>query len=273
VSTGKQAPRDRAQTGSDRILFPKREMYDGHPFIPYKVRTAHPGSIPGMKVRSSTRWFDVAHSKRMHTPVPFVTSSGKFSGSTLCFWTAYPEQIVGSLTATVFGRIQRVVANRHGWKFARRCRETTFKVAAYYSVTHDDGFLDRVLGIFKKKKRRAVHNLYTYALNTMGDNIRFVINQVCLQSSWLCFRSRRVLDPNKTQRDKPLKESGSDSFSLLGEMVSESHRNIGFPKSVSQAWKVVHSYRKWAPSSLSLSGESGWSADFVGNLSEVEWDT
>jgi len=106
----------------------------------------------GLCNRTSTRWFREEDSKKSFTPIPFVTVSGKFAGSTVCFWTAFPEQIVAVLTSTVYSRILRIVGKRHGWKFARSCRETIFKTAAYYSVTHDDGFFEPGPGNLQKEE-------------------------------------------------------------------------------------------------------------------------
>jgi len=168
-----------------------RVSSDSVPYVPFHARSLHP-SIPGMCMRTSTRWFDVNASNRAFTPVPFVTISGHLSGSTLCFWTAYPQQIVASLTATVYQRLLRLVAKRHGHKFAGSCKLTLFKVSAYYATVHDDGFLNRILGILKKRNRRAAHNLYTFAYCNLDEDKRFVINQSCQQFLWLSFRSRAV---------------------------------------------------------------------------------
>jgi len=229
-----------------------------------------------MSVRTSTRWFDDVRSKRMHTPIPYVSNSGKISGSTLCFWTAYPEQICASLTSTVYSRIRKIVGKRHSFKYAGRCRETLFSAAAYYACTRDDWFFDRFLGILRRKHRRSAHNLLKYALCTLDDDKRFVINQICDQISWLSFRSRGPCDPQR--RDKSWYDCVSEPFSSFEVMDSETRRKSSL-KLASQGWKVTNraNLAKHTPSSdaRSLDG-SVVSASLVGTpdgfANELEWD-
>jgi hypothetical protein len=227
------------------------------PYFPIHVRDEHPRFIPGMVARTSTRWFDVKSSKKAFTPIPFVHVSGHLSGSTLCFWTAYPQQIVASLTATVYQRLLRLISRRHSYKYAKSCRETLFKVSAYYVATRDDGFLNRVLGIFRKRSRRAVHNLYTFAFSNLGEDLRFVISQSCTQFLWLSFRSRTVVMPRSEKRDKSRDIDSSSELSFSLEMGNSPFiHDLGIWRKASQAWKTLHDYRRTTMTHSPLEGSS-----------------
>jgi len=219
------------------------------PYVPVHVRDSHPRYLPGLYPRTSVRWFEQERFQQSFTPIPFVHSSGKFSASTVCFWTAYPQQIVATLTATVYQRLLRLVRRRHGEKYSRSCRETCFKAAAYYTITRDDWFVDRFLGIFRRRNRRSAHGLFTLVFSNLGENYRFVINQVFKQASWLSFRSRAVINSQYERRDK---SSKTDSDSLLSFDFSEPEPFdfVVLWKKASQAWKTLHEHCHAATYSL-----------------------
>lgn len=243
------------------------------PFIPYHVRESHPRYLPGLYPRTSTRWFESEGFQQSFTPIPFVHVSGKMSASTVCFWTAYPQQIVATLTATVYQRLLRLIERRHGYRYVRGCRETIFKAATYYSVTRDDWFVDRFLGIFKRRNRRAAHGLYTCALSNLDENFRFVISQICQQISWLSFRSRAVVDPQYQRRDKSCKHDRDDdslfSFEMNVPPVASEIRVLW--KRASQAWKTLHEHCKYEIDSLSLGGSSEYFS-CLSELSDIDYN-
>jgi len=247
-----------------------REVYDGAVHVPPKVRSPHPRRIEGMATRTSTRWFQVKESKKIFTPVPYVTNSGKFSISTLCFWNTYPEQIIASLTSTVYQRLRGLVGKRHGFRCLKHYRETLFKIAAYYTVTHDDYFMDRVLGILKRKARKQAHNLLHFAVSTMDENIRFVYDQICSQILWLSFRAKTVV----FKRDKS-KCSDSDADFLDTRSYEAGPRCVDWLtyKRASRTWELVHSYRC---SSINSPDSTSSGSEFDDYLSEtctenLEW--
>jgi len=159
--------------------------------------------------RTSYRWFDCQLSQRVFTPIPFVNRSGKFSINTLCFWTAYPEQIVASLCSTVYQRLLRIIANRFTWKYAVGNRQLLLKISALYTVTHHDSMVDRFLGILRKQDNLGVaHRLLYHYTCKLGAHTRFVYNQLTSLSLWLTFRSTTC------RRDKPSPEYGPRAHTI-----------------------------------------------------------
>jgi len=241
--TRRSAPRTRTDAGRDlrpdsywnRLTF--NESESDSVYHPPKVPELHPLRVHSMNVRSSCRWFREWGSTRAPYPIPLVCSSGKFSGSTLCFWKAYPEQISASLSSTVYSRLSRIVGRRHGWRYMRRNRELLFKIAAFYTVTHIDYYLDRFLGIFKQRSHGAAQSLLCWLLSRLGDNLRFVYNQICSQISWLTFRSKWIRDkPSNDRRVSP--HPSLDS--MRAEPGREDSRLCGNPfRLVASTWKTI----------------------------------
>jgi len=166
-------------------------------YKPIYVRSSHPLGIPGMVVKSSCRWFrNLPASRREEIVIPYVMNTGKFSVHALATWLCYPEQAVVSVTATVYQRLLKLFQRRK-----RNLRDTKhrdknliLKIAAYYSITHSDYFLDRMLALLGRSK--AVKGIFRSFLCRLGDKLWFVYRQVCLHTYWLTNRSLGT-------RDKP----------------------------------------------------------------------
>jgi len=222
-----------------------------------------------MNIRSSCRWFRGSGSKRAPYPVPFVTLSGKFSLSTLCFWNAYPEQIFASLSSTVYSRLTRIVGRRHGFKYMRKCRDLLIKVSSLYTIMHNDWIIDRFLGILRSRSHRNAYKLLTVLVGTLGENKRFVYDQACLQASWLEYRARRV-------RDKPSKEGSTTQLLRPSRSCGVDHEKIGNPyKSAAKTWRTFYFKHQGLDeldrSSLLTGSSSGGSPVLSDNPYSMEW--
>lgn len=171
----------------------------GEPLPPIKYKTPNP-DIPSMAMRTSSRWYggDSLYN-RVFTPISFISKSGKFSGNTLCFWTAQPPKILACLVSTVYQRLLKILNQRHGSTHTGLHIDLIFKVAALYACTHKDSLIDRFLGMSRKKHYHGPVNRFIYHIFcNSGDNTRFVYNQLLQNNSWLTFRKGTC-----PRRDKP----------------------------------------------------------------------
>lgn len=73
------------------------------------------------------------------------------------------------------------------------------KVAALYSITHDDWLLDRFLGMTRKGRasQKSIHGFLKYSASRMDDTHRFVYGQLLLQRRWLEFHGKAPCDKSK----------------------------------------------------------------------------
>jgi len=172
-------------------------------FIPPRIKNEHPDYIPGFSVRSSKRWFaneDWSSREKRPYPMAFISKSGKISMSHCATWVAHPEQVLATYTSTIYLRLRRIIVRRHGLKEFKRISGVCFRAASLHAITHDNWIIDRFLGILRKKSgKKAIASILHLVMCNLGDNERFVYNQICHQILWLTFRSERP-------RDKPNKE-------------------------------------------------------------------
>jgi hypothetical protein len=162
------------------------------PHFPMYVRSVHPnhGICPGMEYRSSLRWFPVDSSKRSVYQIPFISKSGKFSASTLCFWRAYPEQVIMSIISTVYQRLLKILLKRFTY-VDRGYRDCLIKISAIYTINKNDFVLDRFLGMARKgTPKRSVRNFVHYCAIQLDDDKRFVYSQALRRADWLKFQAK-----------------------------------------------------------------------------------
>jgi len=165
-----------------------------------------------MNLRTSIRWFRHWSSSRSYINVPYVTKCGKFSIFRLITWHAYPEQVVASLTSTVFARLLKIWLKRKR-RFVDvkgRTKDLLLKVAALYTVTHSDYFLDRALAVLHRQK--ALQGLVDSYVRKLDDKFWFVYSQVCYQTYWLTFRSLGISDKLSGKAYSDFMSSDTDRY-------------------------------------------------------------
>lgn len=161
------------------------------PHFPLYVSELHPNSRkrPGMKFRSSTRWFSEELSTRKVRQIPFIDKSGKFSTSTLYFWRSYPEQVFLSVTATIYSRILTLLQKRFG-RVSRRIRDSLVKISTVYAINKDDYVIDRFLGMARPGTPvKSISNFAHYCAIQLDDDKRFVYSQALRRADWLKFQA------------------------------------------------------------------------------------
>jgi hypothetical protein len=123
-----------------------------------------------------------------------VTQSGKFSAHELLTWDCYPEQLIASLTSTVYTRILKIwqKRKRRYRDMKPRDKKQLFQVAAFYAVSHSDYFLDRALAVLHRPKPLA--KLVSCFVRKLDDKYWFVYRQICNQIYWLTFQSLEISD-------------------------------------------------------------------------------
>lgn len=194
--------------------------HDAVPYSAYKVRTPYPRRVEGMVLRTSNRWFRRWDSKRMSIQVPFVTKCGKFSDCDLVTWYAYPEQVVASLTSTVYSRLLKMWRGRKEryTDVKPKTRELLLKVSALYATIHSDYFMDRAIALLCRP--RPLSKLVDSYLSKIDDKFWFVYRQVSLQTNWLTFQSHGISD--KSISKSVLKRfMSSDTKRFRNEIIAD----------------------------------------------------
>lgn len=174
-----------------------KEIVGSVPYDPVHIPIAHPIHVDGMVMRTSKRWFRSWPSKREVRNVPYVGASGKFSMFKLATWYCHPEQLVASLTSTVYQRLLKIWGKRKRKvkDIQRRDKLQLLQVAAMYTVTHSDYFLDRALALLTKRK--PLRGLLVSFTRKLDDKFWFVYSQVCFQTYWLTFQSLGISDKSR----------------------------------------------------------------------------
>jgi hypothetical protein len=190
--------------------------------VPYHVYELHPYHLSGMVTRTSTRWFRHWRSERRVRSVPYVTECGKFSAHELLTWYAYPEQVVASLTSTVYTRLLKIwlKRKRRFRDIKPKDRELLLKVAAVYVTSHSDYFMDRALACLHRPG--PLSSLVTCFVRKLDDKFWFVYSQICYQINWLTFQSLGISDKSRKQKDSSLNTFMSNDSKVFRDDVIRS---------------------------------------------------
>jgi hypothetical protein len=133
-------------------------------------------------------------------PLPLVDRVGKLTGVTLYRVPSTISQAVATTVATVASRLEAHLSKHQGNRVAVKHRWLTVRVAHYYSVSHNEWFLDRFLAISRSTwdtGKKFIFSLLSKFVAKMDAYNRFVYGQVCLQTHWLLTRG-----PKSVPRDK-----------------------------------------------------------------------
>lgn len=166
-------------------------------YTPFQARRPD-DLVPGILTRKSHRWFRSWTSSEVTVPVPYIDSSGKFTIHTLGKWKCHPEVWFASVSSTIANRLLSLLNRRaKGRLFLDRATRTLlYRIAALYTYSHSNYFLDRVLANLRPGRLKILKNLFFFFLRKSGANFRFVHNQTNINVSWFLFRSKWI-------RDKP----------------------------------------------------------------------
>lgn len=187
---------------------------------PYFVHELHPIHLTGMVTRTSLRWFRHWGSERKPRSIPYVEKSGKFSAHELLVWDSYPEQVVASLTSTVYTRLLKIWRKRkERFRDVKpRDRQLLLKVAALYVTCHSDYFMDRALACLHRPG--PLSSLVTCFVRKLDDKFWFVYSQICYQINWLTLQSLGISDKSRKAKDSSLRTfMSNDSKAHRDEVI------------------------------------------------------
>lgn len=253
-------------------------------FIPPRFKSPDP-VIPGMVMRTSTRWFRSQGWSTVKRPLPvaYVENSGKISMSQLATWNCYPEQLLVTYVATIYQRLKKIIVGRHGFKdFRMSFHRLCFMAASLHAILHDNWIIDRFLGISRsksKKSRKGLKNLLNFVLSHLGDSERFVYNQINYQILWLTLRGKKP-------RDKPRKElyylvPPKQLSQRGGKTTKQDYPSFMQPACTWKKveWRAMNNLDMgsdlrgpWLTGSLSVSDISDGTADWQSTVSEDSLD-
>jgi hypothetical protein len=157
--------------------------------------------VPATRVRLSTRWIaNYTHLCKREIGIPYINNSGKIGLTTICRWFAHPLQVIATISATVFQRLQQILIRRHGTRFAFAHKDVTIRTAICYSISRNDWIIDRFLGYYKRKANNGPYiALLSKFIAQFDDDKRFVYSQAWQQAYWLTSRSERPRDKSKLE--------------------------------------------------------------------------
>jgi hypothetical protein len=163
--------------------------------LPAVVLPENQRQVRGLNLLRSERW---AYGFSMKYPyaLPHFDRLGKYTGQSVYTLPCNPNDVVSISISTVYGRLKRYACSHNSWKIVRPRQRDILRAAAYYVLSKNSYFMDRILYFLRdlRKRGKLVHKTTLYFLCKSDADKRFVYGQVCFQTNWLIFRACRPRD-------------------------------------------------------------------------------
>jgi len=133
----------------------------------------------GLRLMRSERWLPPVSTKVRNRGLPYILPSGHISGSTLATWKCSSAQWFATLCRSVW----KVLSKRNFKKSKNRIlsKDMVTRIAIYYSVSMNDGDLNRLWLCKAKDVRGLLHN----KISKLDEPKRFLYDQMLHSISWL----------------------------------------------------------------------------------------
>lgn len=154
-------------------------------------------AIKAINMRSSKRWLQTLPCPGTASFLPFISKYGKFTGSNLYKCNLPPQSFISIVITTIYRRLRFWSLRRNNIKDVNIMQNILLKCAAYYALSKNEYFLNRILALSKYKLREnkdLISKILHFYTSKLDDHKWFVYGHVCLQTQWLTSRALRPRD-------------------------------------------------------------------------------
>jgi len=170
-----------------------------------------------VRIREGTSWLSGGVFPQTATDIPFIDSTGKFTGCSMYHANLKPEAYIGTVISTVYRRLTSLVHRRFGrsYKINSQWSNLMLGCSTYYSLTKNNYFHDRLLALLREGRRETIRKVLYYFVSKLDANKWFVYSHALFQSKWLTFRAKRPRD--KSSKGSPSVTKYNIVFGAGGE--------------------------------------------------------
>jgi len=149
-----------------------------------------------ISIKSSIRWIDAFKTPNGGLHVPYIDELGRITGHVLYKWSCDPRSLVATVISTIAKRLLKYCYRHNFHRNIKKHYQSLIGAAAYYAITKDSHFWDRILFFSRNLEKRGnlIHKLRLYHSSKWSDHKRFVLSQVIFQTHWLLSRVLRPRD-------------------------------------------------------------------------------
>lgn len=144
-----------------------------------------------ISVRRSERWLPRHKFPTTCVGLPIIDKVGRFTGYNAYRVNTSPAVLLGTTITTIYRRVYALVVRRYGRskKTQNQWSDLLARCSAYYALTKDVYFWDRLLPLLRKGDRKLLSSVLHHRTVKLDDYKWFVYSHACLQTKWLTFRA------------------------------------------------------------------------------------
>lgn len=154
-------------------------------------------AIKAINMRSSKRWIKTLPCPGTVSYLPFISKTGKFTGTNLYKCSLQPQSYISIVITTIYRRLRFWCLRKNNIKDVNIMQNILLKCAAYYALSKNDYFINRVLALSRQNLREnkdLISKILHFYTSKLDDHKWFVYGHVCLQTQWLTSRALRPRD-------------------------------------------------------------------------------
>jgi hypothetical protein len=150
----------------------------------------------GVNLLTSERWIKTPKAFKPSVKLPYIDVRGKFTGTNLYQCDLTPQGYISTVISTILRRVKFWVLRRNSISEWNKRQNILLKCSAYYAMTKNVYFWDRILALTKSLGRnwKSISSLLHSVSSKLDDHKWFVYGHVCLQTQWLTSRAVRPRD-------------------------------------------------------------------------------
>jgi hypothetical protein len=153
-------------------------------------------NVKSLNVLTSKAWLKTSTAPVAVSYLPYIDRLGKFTGMSTYRCNLQPQSYISTVITTIHRRLHFWVVRKQSRSEYNKRQTLLLKCAAYYALSKNAYFWDRVLFLSKDlaKNWRTISRILHQYSQKLDDNKWFVYGHVCLQTQWLTSRALRPRD-------------------------------------------------------------------------------
>jgi hypothetical protein len=160
--------------------------------------------VKSLNMLTSKAWIKTPGGPCPPAELPYIDVHGKFTGRSSYKCSLAPQSYMSVVISTIFRRLKFWSLRHNSLKLVNINQNTLLKCSAYYALTKNVYFWNRLLFLTKDlgKNRKSVASLLFRFSQKLDAHKWFVYGHVCLQTQWLTSRAVRPRDKSAILKNR-----------------------------------------------------------------------
>lgn len=152
--------------------------------------------VKSLNLLTSKAWIKTSQFPNSDAFLPYIDRVGKFTGMATYRCNLTPQGYIATVITTIHRRLRLWIVRHQSLSEYNKRQSLMLKAAAYYALSKNVYFWDRILFLSKELSRnwRTISKVLHRYTAKLDEHKWFVYGHVCMQTQWLTLRALRPRD-------------------------------------------------------------------------------